>query len=348
MPANIISREDAEALIPTEVSPEIISGAIQESIVLSNFRRLPNMASNSQSMPVLSSLPTSYWVDGDTGQKQTTNVQWKNKHIKAEELAVIVPIPEAVLDDARTNGYDIWAEIRPLIEQSLGKAIDEAILFGTNRPHSWRDGIVQTAQNTGTVLHGTGDVYNDIMGADGAIAMVEKSGFMPTGVLSSVSMRGKLRGLKNDAGQPIFSPSMQEGTNYALDGMPMHFVLNGSWDETTASLIVGDMSQGVYAIRQDITYKVLTESVIQNTDGTIAYNLAQQDMVALRVVMRLGWELPNPVTSINQGDDRFPFAVYLDSNAFRQGFNNDIIATTETIAKQNQNETTTETKEKKK
>ena len=31
-------------------------------------------------------------------------------------------------------------------------------------------------------------------------------------------------------------------------------------------------------------------------------------MVALRVVMRLGWEIPNPVNAENETDARFPFA----------------------------------------
>ena len=84
---------------------------------------------------------------------------------------------------------------------------------------------------------------------------------------------------------------------------------NGVWDKTKSTLVVGDFSQAVYSIRQDITYKVLTEAVIQDpSDGSILYNLAQDDMVALRVVMRLGWEIPNPVNAENETDARFPFA----------------------------------------
>ena len=49
---------------------------------------------------------------------------------------------------------------------------------------------------------------------------------------------------------------------------------------------------------------------VQNTDGSIAYNLMQQDMVALRAVMRLGWEIPNPINSVEEDKaKRCPFAV---------------------------------------
>ena len=37
----------------------------------------------------------------------------------------------------------------------------------------------------------------------------------------------------------------------------------------------------------------------------------QNDMVALRAVMRLGWEIPNPINAYNAGlENAFPFAVY--------------------------------------
>jgi len=44
--------------------------------------------------------------------------------------------------------------------------------------------------------------------------------------------------------------------------------------------------------------------------GNIIYNLAQQDMVALRAVMRLGFALPNPINRMNPtAATRYPFAV---------------------------------------
>jgi hypothetical protein len=52
--------------------------------------------------------------------------------------------------------------------------------------------------------------------------------------------------------------------------------------------------------------------VIQDGTGAIVYNLAQQDMVALRAVMRLGWQVPNPITRLQTTTaDRYPIAVYL-------------------------------------
>ena len=316
MATNIISRTDASGLIPEPISREIIQGVTEGSAVLKMGRRLPNMTSKTQTMNVLDMLPSAYFVNGDSGTKQTTKMAWDKKKIYAEEIAVIVPIPEAVLDDA---DYDIWGEVKPRLTEAFGKVIDAAILFGTNKPSTWRAGIVPTATaSSNTVTPSAGStVFNDIMGENGLIAKVEADGYMPNGVLAAVNMRAKLRGVVDTTGQPIFKTDFQSTTQYALDGMRMEFPMNGAFDTTAAQMIIGDFSQLVYAIRQDITFKLFTEGVVQDpSDGSIAYNLMQNDMVALRAVMRLGWEIPNPINAFNSGNStRCPFAVYLPAGA---------------------------------
>lgn len=305
--AQIIDRTGAESLIPVEESKEIIQGVVTSSAVLSRGRKLANMSSKTYKMPVLDMLPIAYFVDGDNGAKKTAKQAWDKKIITAEEIAVIVPIPESVLDD---SDYDIWAEVRPRVTEAFGKVIDGAILFDVNKPTSWRDGVVTTATKAKSVVTATTDLYQDILGEGGVISKVEESGFFVSGHMADISMRAKLRGLRDDTGQPIFKSDMQNGTNYSLDGSPMSFPNNGAWDKSKALMISGDFSQLVYSIRQDITFKLFTEGVVQNTDGTIAYNLMQNDMVALRAVMRLGWEIPNPINSVQSDKTkRCPFAI---------------------------------------
>lgn len=306
---DIIDRTGAESLIPTQESNEIIQGVVTQSAVLTRGRRLANMTSRQYKMPVLDMLPIAYFVNGDTGQKQTTKQAWDKKFITAEEIAVIVPVPESVLDDSE---YDIWGEVKPRIIEAFGQKIDGAILFDIDKPSTWRDGVATTATKAGSVVtFADGDsLYDKIMGVDGVIAKVENCGYFVNGHMSDISMRAKLRGLKDTTGQPIFKSDMQSGTNYTLDGSPMNFPNNGAFDKSKALMISGDFSQLAYAIRQDITFKLFTEGVIQNADGTIAYNLMQNDMIALRAVMRLGWEIPNPINQIQKDKTkRCPFSI---------------------------------------
>ena len=308
--ADMIDRTGAEALISEQVANEIIQGVTEQSAVLRMGRKLANMSKKKYRMPVLDMLPVAYWVAGDTGFKQTSKMAWKNKYITAEELAVIIPIPEAVLDDA---DYDIWGEVKPRAVEALGKKIDGAIFFNDDKPDTWRDGLVKGATDAKNVvtLWTSDDLYDKIMGEDGVIAKVESAGFFPSGHMADVTMRAKLRGLKDSTGQPIFKSDMQGSTSYALDGSPIDFPRNGAFDKDQALMITGDFSQLVYSIRQDVTYKLLTEAtIVDPSTKEVIYALAQQDMVALRIVMRLGWEVPNPINAMKAKEsERFPFAI---------------------------------------
>lgn len=308
MAVNIVDRQKAEALIQEQLINTIQQEAPANSAFMSMARKLPNMSSKTTRMPVLDMLPTAYWVNGDTGMKQTTKQEWDNVYLTAAELAVIVPIPEAVVDDA---SFDIIGEILPRINEAIGERVDSAVIFGNGRPAEWDLDIVTRARVAGhNVTPGTSPNYYDLLlGEGGVISKVEEMGTMVTGAIGAMGMRAKLRGIKTTDGLPIFKSDMQGSTNYTLDGAPIQFPQNGSFDTSIAQLIVGDFSKAVYAIRQDITVKILTEGVIQDpATKQIVYNLAQQDMLAIRVVFRMGWALPNPVTRMNGDRTGVPFA----------------------------------------
>lgn len=301
----IIDRNGAASIIPTQYSNEIMQDAVEESAVLRMARRLPNMTTSMLSMPVLNSLPHAYFVNGDTGLKQTTKADWTNKQITAEEIAVIVPVPDAVLADSQ---FDIWSQIRPLVRQAFGQVIDAAILHGTNKPASWPAGIVAEATSKGNVITSTDDGFKDIMGAGGLISLVEEDGFIVNGYMGSLKSRAHLRGITDQNGQPLFRNGMTGGTDYLLDGQRIEFPRNGSMTNDGPLLIAGDWDKLVYAIRQDITVTKTNQGVITDADGKVVYNLYQQDMTALRFVMRLGWQLPNAANALGIAD-AYPFAV---------------------------------------
>ena len=291
-----ITRTDVDSLIETQVANEIFEGVIKDSKALSMFRRLPNMTSDKTKLRVLDSLPVAYFVDESTnnGRKNTTKMAWDKKFINAAELAVIVPIKENVLND---SSIDIWSEVRPRIVEAFAKKIDNAMFFGVDKPTDWRKGLVPSVIDAGAEVTETGKLYSDI---NDVMTKVEESGYEVNGILGGVGLKGKFRMMTDTTGQPLNTTE--------IGSIRRAFMDNGVWDKSKSTLIAGDFSQAVYAIRQDVTYKILDQAVIQDTDGSILYNLAQDDMVALRVVMRLGWEIPNPVNALNGTEARFPFA----------------------------------------
>lgn len=298
---NVISRTDAAALIPVDVSTEILQHIAERNPIMQLARRLPNMSVAQRRLPVTSALAQAYFVNGDTGLKQTSEVNWANRFIDAEEVAVIVPIPEAVLDD---SSFDVWASVRPQIEEAISVAISQAVLFGTNIPASWTTNLggaglfaVATAAGHVMSLAAYADLYEAVLGesgagVDGVYMAVEADGYMVTGNVAHTSVRGLIRNTRDLNGNPIFQ-------NNQLDGTPIYFPTDGTIAAATALMFAGQWDQMVYAMRQDITYKVLDQAVIQDNTGTIVYNLAQQDMVALRAVVRLGFALPNPINRMN-------------------------------------------------
>jgi HK97 family phage major capsid protein len=292
-----IDRSDIDALVETQVANEIFQGVVTNSKALSMFRRLPNMTSDKTKLRILDSLPIAYFVDetNNNGKKNITKMAWDKKYINAAEIAVIVPIKENDLNDA---SVDLRAQIRPRLVEAFGRKIDDAIFNGNGKPNDWRDGLIPSIIAAGANVTETGHLYSDI---NDTMVKVEESGYNVTGLLGGVGLKGKFRMMVDTTGQPLNTTE--------IGSLSRTFVDNGTWDKDEATLIAGDFNEAVYSIRNDITYKVLTEAVIQDpTDGSIMYNLAQDDMVALRVTMRLGWEIPNPVNALNETETRFPFA----------------------------------------
>ena len=305
MAVNIVSRESAEALIQEQIMKTVFQDAPKSSILMQLGRKLPNMTSKQTRVPVLSMLPMAYWVGGDTGVKQTSRQQWENVYITAGELAVIVPIPEAVLADA---SFDIMGEVIPRVNEAIGMKFDEAAIFGVDRPPEWQNDIITLARQAGNNVSG-GITFDTILAQDGMFGKVEEAGYIVDGVIAAMRARAALRGIKDDASRPIFMPSMQDRTQYTLDGAPVYFPENGSFDPTVAQMVAGNWRQLVWAMRQDIETKILDQAVIQDpSTKEIMYNLAQQDMIALRVTFRAGFAVPNPATRLNEHRTLVPFA----------------------------------------
>lgn len=301
-----ISRADALSLLAEQDINEIVKGSTASSAALSTFRTV-RMSAGTARMPVLSALPTAGWVSESAttaaGAKPTSKVEWTNKELIAEELAVIVPVHENVLED---SSYDVWGEVRPLVSQEFGRLLDLATIFGTGKPATWTDAaLVPGAIAAGNSYEaggadGTLDLAEDF---NQAFALVEDDGFDVNSVYTSRVLRSQLRGLRDNNGNPIYLDGFRsDGGTPSIYGTDISYVTNGSWDPATAIALVGDRDKAILGIRNDVQVKLLDQATV----GGI--NLAERDMVALRFKFRVAFATAAPI-SVGQGANPYAFSV---------------------------------------
>ena len=247
--ADIIDRSAAQSLIPPELVHEIIQGATKYSVALQIFKRGRNMLRDEVLMPALSMLPEGGWLNSDNAIKPLTDQAWEMVEMYAEEYAARVIIPDNVREDAV---FDMWGEILPRLQEHYGKAFDQAVFMGVNKPRRFRADLVTACYQAGAVVQSTTNINNDI---NNALSLVEQSGYDPTALVAGVGMKAKFRMNLDGVGRPLYLPFIEQLNKYYLD--------NGAWDDNKALMIVGDFSQAMYSVREDMTVKISADAATQ-------------------------------------------------------------------------------------
>lgn len=316
---DVIDRATNPAIeLPEEVSRDVIQEATASSVIM-NLARTVRMSSKSYRQPVLDVLPNAYWVNGDTGLKQTTSVEWESVYLTAEPLAVLVVVPDEFIDD---SFVPIWSEVRPLIAQAFGKVIDNAALWNINRPSSWTSSVYQHAAAAGNFVE-IGQNKGLVAGTSGSDLAVDvaamglqlaSDGFSLDSFAAQNGFNWRLLAQRSTDGLPIYTP--QIGDNRAgLYGVPFVESRNGAWDNEV-KLIGGDWSKAIFGVRQDMTFTMHTDAIISDGSGNVVFNAMQQDSKIMRVVGRFGFAIANPVTNLNStASTRSPFSLLTDDNS---------------------------------
>jgi HK97 family phage major capsid protein len=297
-------------LLPMEWSREVIQQMAQSSAALALSRRR-TMSTRQQRMPAASALAGAYWVGagvGDsTGLKQTTKAQWAGVNLIVEELAALVAIPHAHMQD---NLFPVWEETRPQIVEAMGRALDQAIFFGVDKPATWPTDLMTSITAAGQVTSpGAVDVAADVAVS---AQQLKQRGFATSGFAVEPGFQWGLTGLRSTDGVPIYQQDLGGPIKTGLYGYPMVEVANGGWDSDEAILIHGDWSKSIIGIRQDITFTKHEDGVINDVEGAVVFNAMQQDSSIWRAVFRVAWARANPATRLGPNPDaatgKFPFA----------------------------------------
>lgn len=324
--ANKLERSTANEL-PTEVTREVIQAVIEESAIMQLAQRR-EMPSHTITMPALATFPDAYWLDGATRAaedfdfKETTTMTWDNVTLTAAEIAVMVPLSDAQVQDQLFN---VLGELKPRIAESMGIAVDRAAIWGDGKPTLWDgaagEGIYDLAVGAGNVVTPAttveGDTSPDLGQQFGAAALLlAEDGFDVSGVAARTGLQWRLRNLRDTTGQPIYAPISPAGPA-TIYGQSLYSVENGAWDNNRAVMLLGDWRYAMVGIRSDLKFSVHRDGVIHDpATGLVTYNAVEQDGFILRATMRIGFATANPRTRLNTNDStRSPFAVVTPTGA---------------------------------
>lgn len=310
-----ITRSDVSTLIQEAYAHDFLAHATKTSAVLSAFPT-KNLGTKTTNLPVLATKPHAGWVaesaTTSAGTKPVAKVTWANKTLVVEELAVIIPVHENVVDDATV---DVVAEITRSGAEAIAYALDAAVIFGIGKPLSWvSKDLHKSGHDAAQIIGPSGNGANDLAGCflQSAESLAEL--YDPTTVLARAGMKYRLANLRATTGEPIFMGSMSDtpGSD-SIYGMATHFVTgtvdDGAggdtlvWDPDQCDAIVVDRSRVIIGVRQDIQVKFLDQAVVAGV------SLAEKDMVALRFKARFAYCLGDNVAYGTEVQTNSPVAL---------------------------------------
>ncbi|MGP7815554.1 phage major capsid protein [Niallia sp. 01092] len=273
-------KDQLAGFVPTESSFEIMKDVTQGSTTL-KLSKVEEMKSDKKKFTVLANGAGAYWV-GESERIQTSEVSYIFPEIEAKKLAVIIPVTKEKLND---TVIDVFSELKGEIAKAFYKAIDSACLFGTNSPFAKNIFGAATAAGN-TVAKGTNTSLD--LDVSDVMALVEDGGLDVDGFIGHRGIKNNLRKLRDANGNALYVDGVNQKELYNI---AVEFADNASFDKTKAELLAGNFDYSLVGIRQGIEYEILKEATLHTItmgDGK-PLALAEQDMVAIKATMRLGF-----------------------------------------------------------
>ncbi|MDE6745594.1 MAG: phage major capsid protein [Oscillospiraceae bacterium] len=277
-------KDQLKGFVPKEQSSEIIKKITRGSSVMRLSRAEP-MTSETKSFPVMTSGAGAYWV-GEGKRISTSGATWIFPELRAKKLAVIIPVTKEKLEDSTIN---VFSELQESIAEAFYTAFDAAAIFGFNSPFA--TSLMGAINGNNAIVKASNSNFD--LAASDVMAKVEAAGYDVDGFAARIGIKNTLRKLRDANGAPIFVPGTDQNELY---NQPIEFVRNGAWKDNQADLIAGEWKYSLVGIRDDIEYEILKEATLQNTldeDGK-PLSLAEQDMVAIKATMRIGYLCVKP------------------------------------------------------
>lgn len=281
-PDHVLMSDVKTGTIPAEQGGLIIEDVIQGSTVMKLAKNEP-MTAPKKNFSFKAKGAGAYWVS-ETEVIKTSTVEWLQASMTAEKLGVIIPFSKEFL---RYTAKDFFNEAKPLIVEAFYQTFDLAALFGINSPfatHTSGKSIFTGATEEGnSVAIGTGATLQDDVFA--TMALIESGGFDPNGLATINAFKQNLRTAKDSNNNRLYTDLND------IEGLPVAYANNASWDATKALALIGDWDFARYGILQDIEFAVSEDAQLSSVVGADGkpINLFERDMFALRATMHIGY-----------------------------------------------------------
>ena len=294
---NGVDPDDSNAgvLVPVELKNEVLRIAqTQYGLARRDMFYLPfSGPGNTRTVPTLGTSVRVFWT-GEGKKKRSTQPKFSLVQQTLKKLAAIVPMTEEILEDSL---IDINALLGQLFAEAIAKEEDVQFFMGTGTP--WT-GILNNG-DVNKVTQASGDASQ--LTVDDLIDMEDAT---PTGALNGSkyyfhrTIKSVLKKLKDKNGNYILVAAAN-GVPATLNGYPYEcsdaFPALNDIQTGDGYILFGNLKQGaIFGDKQQIRVKLLDQATVGDTDGDesgsdeqTSINLAEEDMVALRIVERVGY-----------------------------------------------------------
>jgi HK97 family phage major capsid protein len=272
---------------------EVNRFTLQYGVARRDMRYMPfSGAGNSRTIPLLDSSVSVFWV-GEAGAKPSTKPAFGYVTQTLKKIAAIVPMTEELLED---SAIDIIALLGELFGEAVAMEEDRVFFAGNTGSGDPFNGVINASGVVPTLL-GSGDDANDLNADDlldliGSVPpQIQKNGkfYMHSSILRCIQ---KLK--STVTGNYIWQGPVggQPGTIWnrpyeTVDVLPDSTLTTHS----APYMFYTDLKKTcVYGDKGGLKVKLLDQGIVQSADESPSdLNLSTQDMVALRIVKRVGY-----------------------------------------------------------
>lgn len=262
---------------------------------------------NTRRITALGSTLSTFWID--EGEKISSSTpSFSIVTLALKKLGTIVPMTDEIVED---TGIDLTGLVAQLIREAIDKEVDLQFFNG--------DGTVWTGIFNDTNIPADELTANDTAAKLSPVEIIALADNTPLGVngryLMHRTVLSKVRTLRTNTdgtGDYLYNPLGAGDQGFGtLNGYPVELIeaaptyASALFDGNKPIMMFGDFKRGVaYGEKSDIKLKVLDQATVTDEDGETVINLAEQDMIALRAIQRVGMKvtLPTAMRRLVTGD----------------------------------------------